>query len=311
MAKISCRKVFAATLLRLAQSDKSITVIATDSRGSSAMEQFARELPGQFYEVGIAEQNAVSIAAGLSKTSKRVFITGPACFISSRAYEQVKVDVAYNNSNVKMIGVSGGVSYGPLGGTHTALNDVACMRALANMEVFVPCDGIQTSYLTEYLANSTRPAYMRMGRGDVEEVYTERERFKIGESNVIVNGNDVTIISCGETVYHALTAAKILGKKGYSVCVLDMFGIKPIDSAAVIRAARQTKAIITVEEHSVIGGLGEAVAHIVAEHAPTPVKILGLPDEEILIGRPFELFQHYGIDAEGIAKEAALFLERL
>lgn len=308
MAKVSCRKAFTSALEQLAKADRNIYLVATDSRGSVTANRFAEELPNQFVEAGIAEQNAVGIAAGLASVGKSVFVTGPACFLSARSYEQVKVDVAYNKSNVKIVGVSAGVSYGPLGGTHTALHDFAGLRALPNVEVFAPCDAVQTKAITAYLASSHTPAYMRTGRGDVESVYNDGETFDIHRAKLVRDGSDITLIACGEMVYPAKKAAEILAERNISARVLDLFCVKPADIEAILRAARETKGIITVEEHSIHGGLGELVCSVTAQCCPVPVKIMGFPDEEYKVGNSAELFSYYGLTAEGIASEAMRLL---
>ena len=309
MAKVSCRKAFTSTLLALAQKDPSIWAVATDSRGSVTLTDFADQLPDQFVECGIAEQNAVGLAAGLSKTGKTVFVTGPACFLAARAYEQVKVDVGYNKTNVKIVGVSAGVSYGPLGCTHTTMHDYASMRALPNIQVLAPSDAVQTAWLTQQIAAQPGPVYMRMGRGDVESVYEPGETFEMGRAKLVAEGLDVTLIACGETVWHAKQAAALLAERGISARVLDMFSIKPLDEQAIRDACTQTRGIVTVEEHSTLGGLGEAVAHVAAGLAMAPVRMIGLP-EEVIIGKSNELFEYYGITAENIAKTAQELIGR-
>ena len=295
-------------MLELARLDPSIYVITTDSRGSVTISGFAESLPDQFVEVGIAEQNAVAMAAGLAITGKNVFVAGPACFLAARAFEQIKIDVAYNKSNVKIVGVSAGVSYGPLGGTHTSLHDFAGIRALPNIFIFAPCDAVQSAFITGYLASYNGPAYMRMGRGDVHRVYGDGECFVPGNAKTVQNGSDATIIACGEMVYYAKKAAELMEARGVSVRVLDMFTIKPVDADAIISAARETKAIVTVEEHSIFGGLGEQVSHIVSEISPVRMKIMGFPDEECKIGKSSELFEYYGLTPEGIAREVGRLL---
>lgn len=310
MSKVSCRKAFTSRLTELARTDRNIYAIATDSRGSVTIGNFAQEHPDRFIEIGIAEQNAVGVASGLAKAGKTVFVTGPACFLAARAFEQVKVDVAYNKTNVKIIGVSSGVSYGPLGGTHTSTHDFASMRALPNITVLAPSDNVQTARLTEQLAAKPGPVYMRMGRGDVEGIYTEDETFEIGKAKTVRTGSDITIIACGETVWHAVKTSEQLAAAGISARVIDMFTIKPLDKDAVLLAASETRAIITMEEHSEFGGLGEAVAHIVAGSAHrVPVRIIGFPDEELLVGKSGELFAHYGLSAENVAAIARELLE--
>ena len=308
MAKVSCRKAFTSTLQKIAAEKSDIWAVATDSRGSVTIANFFKEYPEQSAEFGIAEQNAVAAAAGMALTGKNVFVTGPASFLAGRGYEQVKVDVAYNETNVKVVGVSGGVSYGPLGGTHTSLHDIASMRALPNIKVFLPSDATQAKAITEYLASYQGPAYMRTGRGDVEAVYEEGETFDMNQAKVVVPGNDAAIIACGETVYHAVEAAKLLKEQGIQARVIDMFCLKPLDEEAVIKAAKETGAIVTVEEHSIFGGLGEAVAHVVGEHCPVKMKVIGFPDEEYKVGQSAELFEYYGLTARHIAAQVAKLL---
>ena len=296
----ACRKAFTETLLEIAKTDEKIWALATDSRGSVTLTDFAKELPGQFVECGIAEQDAVGIAAGLTLEGKTAFVCGPASFYATRSAEQVKVDVAYSHRDVKVIGVSGGVSYGALGGTHHAVQDIAFMRAVPNLQVFIPADAAQASAMTKALASSGEPAYVRMGRGDVEDVYTGECPFEIGKANVLKNGTKAAIIACGEMVYPSLKAAEILAGEGVDVSVIDMHTIKPLDEAAVIEAAK-TGLIVTVEEHSVKGGLGGAVAEVVCEKCPVKMRILGLPDETLYSGTNKEVFEHYGLTADGIA----------
>ena len=309
MSKVSCRKAFTSALLEEGRKNPGIWAVATDSRGSVTLDAFTKELPDQFIECGIAEQNAVGLASGLARTGKNVFVTGPACFLAARAYEQVKVDAAYNRSNVKIVGVSAGVSYGPLGCTHTTMHDFASMRALPGISVIAPSDDVQTAWLTRELAGREGPCYVRMGRGDVEGIYGEGERFEFGRAKLVCPGDDVTIIACGECVAPAKHAAERLRTEGIEARVLDMFTIKPLDREAVIAAARETGGIVTVEEHSTKGGLGEAVAHVVIEEAPVPMRLLGLP-EEVEIGKSSELFEYYGLTAENIAAEAKKLWER-
>lgn len=304
MSKGSVRKAICASILRHAREDESILAVCTDSRGSVTIGQMADELPGQFVEAGIAEQNAVAVGAGLAIAGHKVFVCGPACFLAARAYEQVKVDVAYNETDVKIIGVSAGVSYGPLGCTHTSLHDFAGMRALPNIEVIAPSDAAQADAVASYLCCHSGPAYVRMGRGDVENVYAPGETFEMGKVKVVCEGSDVTIIACGEMVYPAKQAAALLAEAGISARVLDLFFLKPADEAAIVKAARETGAIVTVEEHSISGGLGELVCRITSAACPVPVLAMGFPDEEYPVGKSGELFAHYGLTAEGVAQKA-------
>lgn len=305
MNKIPCRKSFTETLLELAKKDKRIVALASDSRGSVTLEEFARELPQQFVECGIAEQDEVGIAAGMASCGMNAFVCAPACFLSTRSLEQVKVDVAYSHTNVKIIGISGGISYGALGMSHHSLQDVAVMRAIPGMTVILPADEYQTREMTKALADFEGPVYVRMGRGAVENIYDDSfVPFIIGKANTLAQGNDIAIIACGETVVQAKKAAELLLKEGIGARVIDMHTIKPLDEEAVLLAARECKRILTVEEHSPYGGLGEAVSHVVCEKYPVPVKIIGLPDESLVSGTSQELYRYYGLDYEGIAASA-------
>jgi transketolase len=308
-SKKPCREVFTQTLLELAKDDRNIIAVTSDARGSVTLNRFAAELPDQFVEVGIAEQNAVGMGAGLAASGKKVFVCGPACFYSARSLEQIKVDVAYSKKNVKIIGVSGGVSYGALGSSHHSLHDISVMRTLPGLHVILPCDNTQTGILTRQMVNYPFPVYIRMGRGPVPDIYNdEKIKMIIGKANILMEGNDISLIGTGETVFHCLEAGRILRSIGISARVIDMFTIKPVDRQAIIDAARETGKIITVEEHSIFGGLGAIVAEIVVQHHPVPVKIIGIPDENAVHGNSNEIFRHYGITGENIAGIAREFI---
>jgi transketolase len=307
MGMKAARKAFTETLLALALEDASIYALTTDSRGSVTLSDFAKALPNQFVECGIAEQDAVGIGAGLANAGLKPFVCGPACFLSLRSAEQVKVDVAYSAANVKIIGVSGGVSYGALGYTHHAVQDIALMRAIAGLDVLLPADACQMEAMTRALAVSDRPAYVRMGRGDVPDVYQKDPLFTIGKANRLRDGGDIALIASGEMVYPALRAAEQLSKSGINAMVLDMHTIAPLDEDAVSAAAK-TGAIVTIEEHDIHGGLGAAVAEYVCQHCPVPMKIMGLPHEPLYNGASGDIFAHYGLTAAGI-HEAALALK--
>ncbi len=295
----ACRKAITETLLELAKADSRVYAMASDSRGSVTLDEFAREMPGQFVECGIAEQDAVGMAAGLACAGLKPFVCGPASFYATRAAEQVKVDLAYSHMDVKIIGVSGGVSYGALGGTHHAVQDIALMRAIPNLQVFLPADANQSAQLTRALASSSEPAYVRVGRGAVPDVYGPDVTFTIGKANKLRTGKDVALIACGEMVYYAVEAAKLLAADGVEASVYDMATLKPLDEAAILEAT-ELGAIVTIEEHSVKGGLGGAVAEVVCQHKPVKMRILGLPDEPLYNGESKDVFAHYGLTAEGI-----------
>lgn len=300
---IACRKSFTDELLALAKQDKDIIAVTSDARGSVTLGDFANELPGQFVECGIAEQDAVGISAGLAHSGKKVFACGPACFYVARSLEQVKVDMAYSQNPVTILGVSGGIAYGALGATHHSLHDIAVLRTFPGMTIFIPADGQQTKMLVRQLVDYKLPAYVRVGRAAVPEVYPETKTdFEIGKAIQLHDGDDLTIIACGEPVWHALEAAKRLENDSIQARVIDMsLAIKPCDREAVINAARETGRIITVEEHSRYGGLGGMVAEIVAEEMPgTEMTILGIPDENAVHGTDKEIRHYYGLDADGI-----------
>ena len=307
--KIPCRKSFTDTLLELATKDKEIVAVTSDASGSATLTDFGKALPEQFVEVGIAEQNAVGVSAGLASTGKKVFIFGPACFYVARSLEQVKVDMAYSQMPVKICGVSGGVAYSQLGATHHSLHDIAVLRTFPGMEVYLPCDVRQTRKLVEKLVNHPKPAYIRVGRNAVPDVYDDDNfDFELGKANMLMDGTHLTIIGTGETVYHCMEAAKTLKEQGINARVLDMHSLKPFDREAVVKAAKETGRIVTVEEHSIYGGLGGMVAEICAEECPVKVKRLGIPDENVIHASPLEVFHHYGFDAEGIVKNVLSFI---
>ncbi len=306
-----CRKSFTATLLELARKDSNIIAVTTDARGSVTLNDFAKELPEQFVECGIAEQNAVGISAGLAHSGKSVFCCGPACFYVARSLEQVKVDVAYSRNPVKILGVSGGIAYGALGATHHSIHDIAVLRAFPGMNIVLPSDGNMTGKLVKFLVSYPEPVFIRVGRGEIGEVY-ENDDFDCipGKANVLREGNDIAILATGETVCQAVAAADALAAKGIHARVLDYTWIKPFDKEALHKAAEETGCIVTVEEHSVYGGLGALVTEELSEN-PVPVRILALPDEDMLHGSSKELFAHYGIDAAGIEKSAEEFYNKI
>ena len=303
MSKIAIKKVMAQVLLEESAKDKDVVVLCSDSRGSGGLTDYAKERPAQFIEVGIAEQNLVSMSAGLAACGKKPFAVSPASFLSTRSMEQVKVDVAYSRTNVKLIGISGGVSYGALGMTHHSPNDIATMASLPNMRVYLPSDGVQAAKLFRALVHDNEAAYIRIGRNAVPDIYEEDAAFELGKASVVAEGNDVTLIACGEMVAAAKEAAEILKDKGVSARVLDMYCVKPLDKEAVIKAAKETKAIVTIEEHTLFGGMGSMVSQLVAAECPKCVVNMGLPDSPVVTGKSQEVFDHYGLNAEGIVKK--------
>ena len=302
MNKIPNRQAICEVLMEKAKTDRDIVVLCSDSRGSASLAPFANAFPEQFVEIGIAEQNLVSIAAGLAKCGKKSFAASPACFLSTRSYEQCKVDCAYSNTNVKLIGISGGVSYGALGMSHHSAQDIAAMSAIPNMRVYLPSDRHQTRKLVEALLQDSKPAYIRVGRNPVEDIYAEDNvPFVMDRATVLREGSDVAIIACGEMVRPAMFAGNLLAEQGVSATVLDMYCVKPLDREAVIRAARGAKLVVTVEEHAPFGGLGSMVAQVVGSECPTRVVNLALPDAPVITGTSQEVFDYYGLNAQGIA----------
>lgn len=310
MNKIPNRQAICEVLMDRAKEDKNIVVLCSDSRGSASMTPFADAFPEQFVETGIAEQNLVSISAGLAKCGKKTFACSPACFLSTRSYEQAKIDVAYSNTNVTLIGISGGVSYGALGMSHHSAQDIASMAAIPNMRVYLPSDRHQTKKLIESLLLDEKPAYIRVGRNPVEDIYTQENcPFEMDKATVLQEGSDVAIIACGELVRPSLDAAALLKEQGILASVLDMYCVKPLDETAVRNVAELAKVVITVEEHSPFGGLGAMVAQTVARVCPKKVINMALSDAPVITGTSKEVFDYYGLNAKGIADKAVKALK--
>lgn len=308
MNKITNRQAICETLLAAAKTDRDILVVCSDSRGSGSMTAFFEQYPEQSVEIGIAEQDLVSVSAGLASCGKKVFAVSPACFLSTRSYEQAKVDVAYAETNVTLVGISGGISYGALGMTHHSLQDIAAMSALPGMRVYLPSDRFQTKAIVSALLKDKLPAYLRVSRGASEDLYSEDTCFT-GGSTVLKEGNDVLFVACGELVSRCLHAARLLDGEGISAAVLDCWQVKPLDIKTLLRLAEGVKAVITAEEHSPYGGLGSMVSQVVGENCPKKVVNLSLPDGHIVSGTQEEAFDYYGLTAEGIAASAKRALQ--
>ncbi len=297
------KEVICDVLLEQAAHDKDIVVLCSDSRGSGSMTAFANTYPKQFVEMGIAEQNLVSVSAGLANCGKKAFAVSPASFLTTRSMEQIKVDVAYSYTNVKLIGISGGISYGALGMTHHSNNDIAVVSSIPKMRTYIPSDSHQTRLLVEALLQDNKPAYIRVGRNAVADVYEEGHvPFTLDKATVVQDGNDVAIIACGEMVKAAQDAGKQLAAEGISTRVIDMYCLKPLDTQAIIDAARDCRAIVTIEEHVAWGGLGAMVSQTVCGTVPCPVRSLTLPDEPVITGKSQQVFDYYGLNADGIVK---------
>jgi len=302
--------IFSETLQRLAAGDRNIIAVTSDSRGSGKLVKFGQEFPDQIVEVGIAEQNLVGVAAGLASCDKKVFAVSPACFLTARSLEQIKNDICYSNNPATVVGISAGVSYGALGSTHHSLHDFAALRAINNIIIVVPADNYETEKATELAAESKIPVYLRFGKKPMPFLTEQKEDFVFGKGRVIIEGDDVAIIANGETVYPALQAAAKLKETGIHATVVSMHTIKPLDTELVSQLADKCKAMITVEEHSVHGGLGEACASFLLQKGYTKkFKIMGIPDEYTVTGSQVEILSHYGISEEGIAAEARKLLK--
>lgn len=309
MNKIPNRQAICDTLMAHAKDDKDIIAVCSDSRGSASMTPFFNEYPDQSVEVGIAEQNLISISAGMAHCGKKPYCFSPACFLSTRSYEQAKIDVAYSNTNVKLIGISGGISYGELGMSHHSAQDIAAMAAIPNMRVYLPSDRFQTAKLIEALLKDNKPAYVRVGRNPVEDIYDENCPFEMDRAIVNHFGVDdaakkVVIVACGEMVRPSIEAAEILTEQGIKTTVLDMYCVKPQDNKAVLEETKDADLVITVEEHAPYGGLGSMVASVIAAHEPKKVIQLALPDDHVITGKSKAVFEYYGLSGEGIAKKA-------
>ncbi len=304
MNTITNRQAICDTLMKAAKQDLDIIVACSDSRGSASLSPFAEQYPEQFVEVGIAEQNLVSVSAGLAACGKKVFAASPASFLSTRSYEQAKIDVAYSQTNVTLVGISGEISYGALGMSHHSCQDIAAFCALPNMRVYLPSDRFQTAKLIEALLLDEKPAYVRVSRSATEDVYGEDMPFVLNRANVLLEGSDICLIACGEMVPYAVQAARLLREAGISAGVLDMYCLKPLDEEAVLQAAKSYRCLVTVEEHSVFGGLGSLVSQLTAQKHPIRVCQIALPDTHLISGNNREVFAYYAMDAKGIAERA-------
>jgi transketolase len=303
--------IFSETLQQLAAIDRNIIAVTSDSRGSGKLVPFGNKFPKQIVEVGIAEQNLVGVAAGLASAGKKVFAVSPACFLTARALEQIKNDVAYSDNPVTVVGISAGVSYGALGSTHHSLHDFAALRAINNITVVVPADNFEAEQATILAAQTDSPVYLRFGKKVMHSLKDVNEdTFEFGKGRLIMNGDDAAIIACGETVYPALEAARKLAEENLRVAVVSMHTIKPLDTELLTKLAKQCKAIVTVEEHSIYGGLGEACASYCMQHnLHKPFAIMGIPDEYTVTGSQVDIFNHYGITRDGIASTVRRLLK--
>ncbi len=297
-----CRDAFVQILEELAAHDHRIVAVVNDSVGSSKLGAFRDRFPDRLINVGIAEQNMVSVGAGLANGGKVPFVSGAGCFLTARAMEQIKVDCGYSQANVKLCGISSGVAYGELGATHHSIEDVAWLRAIDKLTVIVPADPWQTAEAVKAAVAHDGPVYLRLSRMPVPALDRTDARFEIGKAELLRGGGDVAIIATGTLVHHALAAADALAAEGVAAQVVNMATVSPIDEAAILRAA-QTGAIVTAEEGLAHGGLGGAVAEVCARHAPVRMRMLGFPGF-LPTGSAAWLMKEYGLSADGIAAAA-------
>ena len=307
-AQFDCRIAFADTLIELAEEDPRVVVVCNDSIGSSNLKTFQMRFPDRTINVGIAEQNLVGAGAGLANGGLVPFVCGASCFLTGRALEQVKIDLGYSRSNVKLCGMASGVAYGELGPTHHSVEDFAWVRAIANMTVIAPADPMETAAAVRTAAELDGPVFLRLSRMPVPAVHPEGYEFRIGRAAWLRRGTDLTLIANGTMVSRALEAASLLQAKGISAGVLNMATVRPIDRAAIAEAAAAGP-IVTVEEHTTYGGLGGAVAEVVVQTHPVRMRLLGVPGEFAPTGSPAFLFEHYGLSPEGICGSALDLLE--
>ena len=298
-------EVFAETLLELARKDKDIIVVTSDSRGSGKLTKFGQELPDQIIEVGIAEQNLVGICAGLSAVGKKVFGVSPSSFLTARSLEQIKNDIAYSDHPVTLVGISAGVSYGQLGATHHSIHDIAVLRAINNINIVVPADNFETKEVIKSAVNFKHPLFIRFGKRPMTKLHDDGHKFIIGNGIKLKSGNDLAIIATGETVQRALKACELLEKININCTLISMHTIKPFDEEVFLNSVSKVKAVITIEEHSVSGGLGEKCASVMMQkNIHLPFKILGFPDEYMVNGSQKDVLDHYNMSAEKILEIA-------
>jgi transketolase len=304
------RAGFGRGLKKAGELNENVVAACADLVGSTKMDDFAKAYPERFFEIGVAEQNLVTVGSGLAAMGKIPFVSSYAAFMPGRCWEQIRTTICLNDQPVKLIGSHAGVSVGPDGATHQMLEDIALMRALPNMVVLAPADSVEAEKITLAMAHDHRPNYMRLAREATPVFTTLQTPFEIGKAYVLAEGNDVTLIATGTMTYHALQAAEQLFKDGIDAEVVHVPTIKPLDGATIIASARKTGAVITVEEAQINGGLGGAVAELLAEHLPTPMKRIGMQDRFGESGEMDELYAHFGLDAKHIRLAAHHIVER-
>ncbi|MGB2692517.1 MAG: transketolase family protein [Thermodesulfobacteriota bacterium] len=308
--QVPARNGYGEGVVEAGEADKNVVVLCCDLTESTRNAKFKETFPNRFVEVGIAEQNMAGLAAGMAFSGKIPYISSYATFSPGRNWDQIRVSICYSMANVKIMGAHAGISVGPDGATHQAMEDIAITRCLPNLTVIVPCDYFETKKAAIEIARIESPVYMRFGREKIPVVTTEKTPFEIGRADTYRDGNDVTVIACGSLVYEALVAAENLSGDGIHVRVVNCHTVKPIDEKAIIKAAKETGAIVTAEEHQVHGGLGSAVAEVVAANSPVPMEYVALMDRFGESGEPNELMHKFGLDSTGIIKAVKKVLKR-
>ncbi len=307
---IATRDAYGEALAELGESNKDVVVLDADLSGSTKTAVFAKKFPERFFNMGIAEQDMMGTAAGRAASGKIPFASTFAIFATGRAWEQVRQSIAYPKLNVKVVATHAGITVGEDGASHQSVEDIAVMRVIPNMTVIVPADGIETKKVIREIVRYKGPVYVRLSRGKSPVVLDDSYSFEIGKGVVLKDGKDVSLIACGVMVYKALQAADTLGKEGVSARVINISSIKPIDADLIVRAAKETGCVVTAEEHSIIAGLGGAVAEVLAENCPVPVKRIGIEDKFGTSGDADLLMELYGLTADNIAKAAREVIKR-
>lgn len=307
---IATRDAYGETLAELGAENEAVVALDADLSGSTKTGVFAKKFPERFFNMGIAEANMASTAAGLSLAGKIPFISTFAIFATGRAWEQIRQSIAYPKANVKIVATHGGVTVGEDGGSHQSVEDIAIMRAIPHMTVIVPADGPETKKAIRAAAAYKGPVYVRLGRNKVPTIFSDDAPFEIGKGSVVVPGSDVTFMTTGLMTAQAVAAAELLEKEGISARVVHLGTIKPLDVELVVEAARETGAIVTAEEHSIIGGLGSAVAEALAENLPTPLERVGVRDRFGTSGKGDELLKYFGLTPDELAEAAKRVMQR-
>ncbi|HPM42406.1 MAG TPA: transketolase family protein [Candidatus Omnitrophota bacterium] len=301
---IPTRDGFGEGVVELGKENKEVVVLSADLTDSTRASWFKKAFPGRFFGLGVAEQDMIGVATGFALMGKVPFACTFGVFASGRAWDQIRVSVAYMKSNVKIVGTHGGISVGPDGATHQAIEEISLMRILPNMTMIVPCDAIEAKKATIAAGKMQGPVYLRFGRSGVPVITRPEDRFEIGKANTMIEGRDVTIFACGQMVYEGMLACDILKKEGISARLVNMHTAKPIDTEAIKSAARDTGAIVTAEEHTTMGGLGSAISEVVVQNCPVPLKMVGVQNRFGASGEPEELFKLFKLTADDIAAAA-------